>query len=375
MKNKPLLSIVVPTRNRYKYLKYLIELVSQFKSEEIELVIQDNSDCNDEIKEFFNEHIYKQLKYYYYDGSLSVKENSDQAILHSSGEYVCLLGDDDGLLSTVIRVVNYMKDNSIDYLISLPTFYNWPDFYDPSIFNLTSSISYIKGSGKFIKLNPIHELKRTISNGFDGLYRMPKVYQAVVSRHILNKVFLKCNTFFPGPSPDMANAVALSVLDGKLYLYDAPLFISGQCRNFGGGERVQGANNLKRITEVPFLPKTIEETWNEKLPIYWCADTIWPQSGIESMTAMGVNYKVAYDQILAHFIFNHPNYRNECIGLIDNRWAYNKYYVKYIFKKAYAFCSHRLSYFLSGKRRLNEYTIVRNINTIIEAVKYIENVG
>ena len=44
----PLLSIVVPTKNRYYYLLKLIELVESIGSPELELVIQDNSDDNDE---------------------------------------------------------------------------------------------------------------------------------------------------------------------------------------------------------------------------------------------------------------------------------------------------------------------------------------
>ena len=59
---------------------------------------------------------------------------------------MCFLGDDDGILPSILEVVHIMKEKSIDYLISLPTYYNWPDFYDPSVFNLTSSISYMKGT-------------------------------------------------------------------------------------------------------------------------------------------------------------------------------------------------------------------------------------
>lgn len=374
MNSLPLLSIVVPTKNRYKYLKYLIELIQQFRSEDIELVIQDNSDCNVEIVEYIESNCFHGLKYYYESAPISIKENIDMAIFNSSGEYVCVLGDDDGVLSDIVQVVHYMRCHSIDCLISLPTYYNWPDFYDPSIFHLTSAISYSKGSGRYIKLDSKKELYRSISNGFNGLYRMPKVYQGMVSRALLNKIFDKCNTFFPGPSPDMANAVALSLLGGNFYLYDAPMFISGQCRSFGGNERVIGTKNLKRINEVPFLPQNIEETWCKKLPPYWCADTIWPQSGIEALLVFEENVKISYNQILAQFFFNHPNYIQHYSYLIDNRWEYIFYFLKYLFKKGYNFLYHRLSYFLSLKTRLKQYRIKHNVYTIIDAVNFLEDV-
>ena len=45
----PKLSIVVPTKNRYKYLYHLIDLVGDLDTNLVELVIQDNSTDNTEI--------------------------------------------------------------------------------------------------------------------------------------------------------------------------------------------------------------------------------------------------------------------------------------------------------------------------------------
>ena len=53
------------------------------------------------------------MKYYYTKEQISVKENSDLAILHSSGEYVCFIGDDDGVSRHILKVVKYMRKNGI----------------------------------------------------------------------------------------------------------------------------------------------------------------------------------------------------------------------------------------------------------------------
>ena len=77
MNNRKLLSIVVPTKDRYKYLKYLIELIASFNSDEVELVIQDNSEDNKEILDFLKERDYnfvtKKLLYenYSYDDAIN----------------------------------------------------------------------------------------------------------------------------------------------------------------------------------------------------------------------------------------------------------------------------------------------------------------
>ena len=63
MRDNPIISIVVPTKNRYKYLKQFIILVESFKDERIELFIQDNSDDNSEILEFLSNKDLVSTKY------------------------------------------------------------------------------------------------------------------------------------------------------------------------------------------------------------------------------------------------------------------------------------------------------------------------
>ena len=51
---QPIISVMVPTKNRYKYLIHLITLIEGFNDKRIELVIHDNSDNNSEIINFMN---------------------------------------------------------------------------------------------------------------------------------------------------------------------------------------------------------------------------------------------------------------------------------------------------------------------------------
>ena len=60
-----LLSIVVPTKDRYFYLKHLIELIKSFNSDDIELIIQDNTSNNTEIINYLDNLDFPHLKYYY----------------------------------------------------------------------------------------------------------------------------------------------------------------------------------------------------------------------------------------------------------------------------------------------------------------------
>ena len=102
-----LLSIVVPTKNRYYYLKYLIQLIEELQSDEIEMVIQDNSDDNEEFQNYLKEKKYSFIRYDYVKGQIPMSDNSDRAILNSTGEYICFLGDDDGFTKYLLEGVQW----------------------------------------------------------------------------------------------------------------------------------------------------------------------------------------------------------------------------------------------------------------------------
>lgn len=90
--NRPIVSLVVPTKNRYFYLKKLIQVVDGFGNKDfIEFIIQDNSDDNSEFVNFLNRNTYSFVKYFYVKEPMTVSRNSDLAIRNSTCEYVSLL--------------------------------------------------------------------------------------------------------------------------------------------------------------------------------------------------------------------------------------------------------------------------------------------
>lgn len=370
---QPLLSIVVPTKNRYYYLKHLIKYINNFETDEVELLVHDNSDNNAEILDFINKGQYRSISYYYTKDHLSMSENADQAVHKSKGEYVCFIGDDDGVLSNIVEVVENMKQKGYDALLSQNIIYNWPDFSDSSIYNLTSSLLYKKKSGNHYEIDTDRELKECLNSGLRDMCRLPRLYQGIVSRLLLDKIYQIASTYFPGPSPDMANAISLALLHTRTLYYDSPLIISGQSKYVGGGERLM--KKLPKISEVSFLPSNISETWDKRIPDYWCADTVWPQSVISAYRAMDIEMPTLNtDKILATFIFDHFAYYNECNSYINNHLHFLWYLISVFIRKACHYLYWRLSFYISNGNSRAEVKIKRGINTIIEAAEFLNNI-
>ena len=302
-----LLSIVVPTKNRYPFLFKLIELVDSFATDEIELVITDNNDDNTPILEYFKEHGQgNYIIYKHQAGQVSMSENSDRAILNSSGEYVCFIGDDDGVTPYVVDCAKWMKKNNIEIVVPEGISYHWPDFIT-SIESEKASLKYEPFTGEFKSIDCKEVLKEIMDRGFVDRGRLPLAYHGIAKRETLNKIYDVCNTFYPGPSPDIANGVALSLVADKYYLVSLPLVIAGASATHGGGIRTK-KNHAADIDEIPFMPKGTKQKWEKNIPLIWTGSTIWCESAIKALRAMHredliekVNFEYFYVYTMAYY--------------------------------------------------------------------------
>lgn len=279
-----LLSVIVPSKNRYVYLKSIIETFNYMDNGEVELVIQDNSDDNEEILQFLGSSFSENIKYYYYKKHMTVSDNFSIGILNSSGMYVCMLGDDDTVSSKIVEIVKYMKTNDIDSAIFNKAKYNWPDMEFRS-HNMPSLI-VPKFTGKIKTINPRKELIKCLRIGATSLIKLPEIYHGVVRRTTLDKIFNKCNTYFPGPSPDMAIAIALSlVVESHIYV-DAPYTLAGQAYVSAGGKGARHEHK-GRLKGMKWLADDIEDKWEPKIPMIWTGSTIYAESAHKALLAMG----------------------------------------------------------------------------------------
>ncbi len=93
----PTFSILIPTRNRLEYLRHAVETVLRQESGDWEVVIADN--CSDQdVAGYAHSLSDQRVKYIRTSRFVPVTDNWNNALANSSGDYVLMLGDDDGLL-------------------------------------------------------------------------------------------------------------------------------------------------------------------------------------------------------------------------------------------------------------------------------------
>ncbi len=124
MKQSPLVSIAIPTRNRKELLGYAIRSVLAQTYAHIQLVIQDNN-SQDGTQKFVQEFNDSRLEYYRSDQDLAMTENWNLAFQHTRGEYFLRLDDDNILANDFIeKAFEAICENDLDLIIYSPLIVN-----------------------------------------------------------------------------------------------------------------------------------------------------------------------------------------------------------------------------------------------------------
>lgn len=321
--NRPLLSIIVPTRNRAQYAIPCIKSILNITSFSFELIVQDNSD-NNELENFIVNNINdERLKYNHILDQVDIVSNFNLATDLSNGEYICFIGDDDGINQSIIKYVSWAKNQEIDAVITTrPVQYYWPDIYFKLYKRTFSGTLIIKPfSSKVFFVDPHKELVKCINTAGSNflLSNLPRVYYGIVRRKHLVEVRQRTGTYFPGPSPDLAGALAVTNFVKRVCCIDYPLFIPGSSGKSGAG---WGANkkHLGDLSSFSHIPPYYINNWSKLVPPYFSGNTIWGENVVQVLKALGNDHLIKN--------FNVPLLHAKCA-------VFNPSYIKLIINNLY----------------------------------------
>lgn len=326
MSKKPLLSVVVPTKNRYDYLKFFIENLQRIESSDFELVIQDNSDDNSVFSKYIESLQIDWIKYYYNADYLPISKNSDLAILNSTGDYVCYMGDDDGVTSDIVEWALWMKENGVDAIRSSEITYYWPDTKPGKHFNNSGRLMYRRFDGGTHFYDPQEVLVNELKSGCLGLGHIPLVYHGMVKRECLDICYKKCGTFFPAPCPDIANGVAMSLIVKKYAVIDKPIFISGASKHHGGKNAIK--DRYLRLKDMFWMSEDEKNSWDARIPKYGLGECIYANSALIALKNMHhseLEEMLNFEKNYACTISTYPELKKEVLQLSSNKLAVRYY--------------------------------------------------
>lgn len=290
MSNQPILSIVIPTKNRQRFCLSAIKSILEMSDKRIQVVIQDNSD-DDSLKQNLPiGYPENRLKYRYYKGAISFVNNFNRAIEAADGEYICIIGDDDGINPEIIQATLWAKANNIECITgSLSASYRWDNVGDRKKFYIKlpcSSLTLTKFTGNASLVDLELSLNSLMKNGGTNYmeFNFPKLYHGIVSKKALQNLKKISGSYLKGLSPDIYASIALACTVNKFVVVDYPLTIPGVCAESASIIEGERKENSKELSTAPHFYGRIEPySWEENVPKVYCVQTIWADSAFAAI--------------------------------------------------------------------------------------------
>ncbi|PEM14532.1 glycosyltransferase family 2 protein [Bacillus wiedmannii] len=215
MKNRPLVSILIPTYNRPHYFKIALESVLAQTYSNIEIIVGDDSTTNETEKLIYRHylHRHKHITYIRNASTLGQFHNALTLLKQSKGEYINFLMDDDIFYNNKIEKMMFYFQQDLNKDIAL----------------ITSYRTWIDDNGDIIEQHP--SMKKlydedTLLNGKDFGNHMLILGQNIIGepttvlfrKDLLAEPFGTLNGRKYGCSVDMASWISLLSKGDAMYI-------------------------------------------------------------------------------------------------------------------------------------------------------------
>lgn len=248
-------SVLLPTRNRLDLLGYAVETVRRQNYDDWEIIISDNF-SDEDIGGYVAGLGDARIHYYRTDSFVSVTENWNNTLNRASGDYVIMLGDDDGLMQgyfqTMVDLINtYQKPDLIytdGYLFA----------YAGALPDFTSSVlagscnSYFASRQPFLIERPDADaiVQKALNLDIPIYYNM----QLSTMRMDFIRSLADQGAFFQSPFPDYYATIVMFLKAPRILIYQRSVVTIGiSKKSFGfyyfSGREKAGESFLNNVSE------------------------------------------------------------------------------------------------------------------------------
>jgi hypothetical protein len=265
-----LVSVVIPTRERGEVLRKSLQTVTTQDYDALEIIVSDNH-SSDHTREIVAEAKDPRVKYINTGRRISMSENWEFALGHVTGDWLTILGDDDGLLPCSIgKAVDILASTGLLALRSGICAYSWPSLTGKPFGRLTVPIA----SG--LEVRDSRAWLARLLRGRTVYPQLPMLYNGgYASMAVLREIRSRTGTYYRSCNPDIYSAIAIaSVIDRYAYIAE-PLAINGASRHSTGTSHFS-AKPAAGTTPSSMFHAEENLPFHDDLPL--CSDGTYPRS-------------------------------------------------------------------------------------------------
>jgi hypothetical protein len=287
-------SIVIPTRERARTLAFTLRTCLVQEHDDFEVVVSDNH-SSPATREVVDALAHPRLRYVRTPAPLAMTDSFEFAISQADGEFILMLGDDDGLLAHALpqidRIIRMVDARALRWESVV---YHWPDFISHAGAMPDRLLVPLKLVGDHYAVRPVTsaDMIRAAAN-FDVEYpRLPMSYCSSVVHHSLcDELRRRTGRVFLSESPDVYSAFAFAYVAGSYHSVNVPMAICGLSGHSNGVACLQqksgspiatefhhrnaaaGHVRHRRIPALPSLPACVADSFQ------YAKDALFPDDG------------------------------------------------------------------------------------------------
>jgi hypothetical protein len=312
----PLLSVVLPTHNRARYAVHALRSLLAIQDRRLEIVVSDTS-SDGELSAFLEKDsnamlLDSRLRYFRPRERLDMTGNHNAAIEQASGQFVCLIGDDDSITSEALLAAGWAADNAVDLIApNVVANYAWPDFESRYLGKRHASRVYFSKHIGGVQVRHSEEaLLAALATAVQGTEGLPKIYHGIVRRSLLEKLRAISGSYFHGSSPDVSGAVGLALCSSTFLVVDYPLTVPGAS---GGSNTGRSAMNRHKgdLSKESQTRAFNGSYWTPGVPRFFSVETVWAHAALETLARIAPEKVEVFNfaRLIAVCRVLHPEYR------------------------------------------------------------------
>jgi glycosyltransferase involved in cell wall biosynthesis len=204
--NNPLLSVIIPTRERAETLQYTLRTALDQSSQSFEVIVSDNS-SQDNTAEVVRSLSDPRIRLINPGRRLSMSDNWDFALLHAAGDYVMFIGDDDGIVPGALDKleVSIRATHCLAYRWPRPI-YKWPMDGNPA------RVLHLPPTTQALEVNLENLARVVVSRGGGWRWSLiPCMYHSAVAKRIPDSIREQTGRVFHSTQPDVFMSMAVPV--------------------------------------------------------------------------------------------------------------------------------------------------------------------
>ena len=218
-RQRPLLSIVIPTRERGLYLAHSLDTAIACKDPRLEIVVSDNASQDNTAAIVAGKHD-PRIKYVRTPERVSVSRNFESAFSNASGEYILYIGDDDAVLPHVIsELLIILSENKPDIVSWPQVSYSWPSDNANGLLRIRRH----NLRGGFESRDPADVMRKVCAGESEGA----SVHCGCVSRKLVHTITSLAGQYHYYVIPDASAYGALAFAKSYIYL-NRPVTVYGR---------------------------------------------------------------------------------------------------------------------------------------------------